>query len=510
MVWSVGLRDRINKQMGLPAVNERATIDTWLQDFLLPANNFTYGGTGYQFGGGEIGAYGLTQTYQLMKKTKEINASLPNYMDAIGRCPPAFAAQIVRAQVISQARFTFRRRPSSKRRGMWSSSELSLLEQPWPNANTGDLISRMEWHEGLSGNAYVIRQSTPQGPRLRVLRPDWVALVYASEKDPEDPTLAIDAELIGYLYCNGGFRKVNARIDTILPEDIAHWYPLPDPTQANMGMSWLTPAMREIQADQAANDHKLTFFSNGATPNLVIKGLPAIDKDSFDKAVDKLESRHRGTGNAYKTLYLSAGADATVVGSSFSQMNFEELIGAGETRISALSRVPAIILGLSEGLKGAALNAGNFGQVRRMFGDTWIYPMLQNLANSLSPLINVPSDSELWFNTTDMPILREDQTDQASITQTRASTIGQLVRDGFTPESATQSVLLDDLSLLIPIEGWISVQLQNMIQPAKGVQNGAGNDNNSNASTSKNGNSDSGQDNESGDDAGNSDDEGAS
>lgn len=464
--------------MGLPVANSRATIDTWLTDYLLPANNFTFNGAGYQFGGSEIGAYGLTQTYQLMKKTKEINASLPNYMDAIGRCPPAFSAQIVRAQVLSQARFTFRRRSFSQKRGTWSSRELSLLEQPWPNANTGDLIARMEWHEGLSGNAYVIRQSTPKGPRLRVLRPDWVALVYASEKDPDDPTLAIDAELIGYLYCNGGFRKVGATIDTILPEDIAHWYPLPDPTQANMGMSWLTPAMREIQGDQAANEHKLQFFNNGATPNLVIKGLPAIDKDGFDKAVDKLESRHRGTGNAYKTLYLSAGADATVVGSNFSQMNFEELIGAGETRISALSRVPAIILGLSEGLKGAALNAGNFGQVRRMFGDTWIYPMLQNLANSLSPLISVPSDSELWFNTADMPILREDQTDQATITQTRAGTIGQLVRDGFTPESAMQCVILDDLSVLEPIPGWISVQLQNKVAATGGASGGAGSEDN--------------------------------
>ena len=473
----MGLLDRINKQMGLPTSEERATIDTWLSDYLLPANNFTYQGTGYQFGSGEIGAYGLTQTYQLQKKTKEISASLPNYMDAISRCPPAFSAQTVRALVLSQARFNFRRRRSSQKKGTWTSKELQLLEQPWPNANTGDLISRMEWHEGLSGNAYVIRQSVGSQTRLRVLRPDWVALVYASDKDPDDPTLAIDAELIGYLYCNGGFRKTGARIDTILPEDMAHWYPLPDPCQANMGMSWLTPAAREMQSDQAANEHKLMFFSNGATPNLVVKGLPAVDKDSYDKAVDKLESRHRGTGNAYKTLYLSAGADATVVGSNFSQMNFDQLIGAGETRISALSRVPAIILGLSEGLKGAALNAGNFGQVRRMFGDTWIFPMLQNLANSLTPLLNVPSDSELWFDTTDMPILREDSTDQAAITQTKSATIGQLVRDGFTPESATQAVMLDDISVLVPIPGWISVQLQNKQAATDGTGNAAGSDN---------------------------------
>jgi hypothetical protein len=67
-----------------------------------------------------------------------------------------------------------------------------------------------------------------------------------------------------------------------------------------------------------ASQHKITYYSNGATPNLVIKGIPAVTKDQFDDIVNMLEGDHAGVANAYRTLYLTAGADATVVGSNMS------------------------------------------------------------------------------------------------------------------------------------------------------------------------------------------------
>jgi phage portal protein BeeE len=95
---------------------------------------------------------------------------------------------------------------------------------------------------------------------------------------------------------------------------MAHWSPLPDPECAGVGMSWVTPALREIQGDRMATDHKVRFFENGATPNLVVKGITAATKDQFDELVDAMEANHAGVANAYRTLYLTAGADASVVG----------------------------------------------------------------------------------------------------------------------------------------------------------------------------------------------------
>src|SRR5205823_12554188 len=53
-------------------------------------------------------------------------------------------------------------------------------------------------------------------------------------------------------------------VRTLLPDEVAHWAPIPDPENAGIGMSWLTPVIRELQADWAATEHKLRFFVNGA------------------------------------------------------------------------------------------------------------------------------------------------------------------------------------------------------------------------------------------------------
>ena len=188
-----------------------------------------------------------------------------------------------------------------------------------------------------------------------------------------------------------------------------------------------------------------------------------------------LEARHRGLGNAYRTLYLTTGADATVVGSNFKDMDLKAVQGAGETRISMLSRVPASLLGISEGLSGSSLNAGNFSAARRSFADTWVYPTLQDLAASLETIVDIrPNkktgliDSELWFDTVDMPILREDAKDAAEIESIKAATIRQLVDGGFKPDTVIAAVKGQDIGLLVH-SGKLSVQLQEPgAQPVNG------------------------------------------
>ena len=303
------LADRIST--ALVRSEKRSSIDGWLTDSLIPAFQ--------QWGYGP--SYGLQMTSPHMRVT-EILATLDSYAAALRRCPPAFAAQMVRALVLSQAKFTFRGRASSnKAKKTFGTRDLAVLERPWPNATTGQMLSHMEWHAGLAGNAYVTNRTAG---RLRVLRPDWVAVVYGSQQAPEDAAFALDGEVIGYAYANGGLSApgngsltgLANRVEMLLPDEVAHWSPIPDPQGGGIGMSWITPAVREIQGDMLASQHKITFFENGATPNLVVKGIPAVTKDQFDEVVEMLEQGHTGVANAYRTLYLTAGADATVIGSN--------------------------------------------------------------------------------------------------------------------------------------------------------------------------------------------------
>lgn len=441
----MGLLERVNAA-ARGRTESRFAIDQWLGDYLIPSS-FQYGGNTYPFG--------MTQTLA-GQRVQTVAGTLPGYASALRACPPAFAAQMVRALVLSQARFVFRNRPGSRTpRRLFGTTELGILETPWPNATTGELLALMEWHAGLTGSAFVVRQPN----RLRVLRPDWTAVIYGSESDPDDPAGALDAELVGYVYQNGGIGSGRGKPQTLLPRDVAHWSPLPDPEWPGMGQSWVTAALADIQGDRAATMHKLKFFENGATPNMVVSGITAATREQFDEIVGAMDASHAGVANAYKTLYLVAGADATVVGADLKQLDFKATQGAGETRIAMLGRVPAPLLQISEGLAGSSLNAGNFGMARRIFADSWIYPTLQDLCSAVSSIIRVPGDAELWFDTADMPLLREDAKDAAEITQVQAATIGQLVRDGYTSDSVKAAVVANDMSLLVHT-GLVSVQLQ--------------------------------------------------
>lgn len=440
----MGLLDRI---AAASRGEQRFGIDEWITDYLMP-NQFSFNGHSYPFG--------VNQTYA-GQRAREMSATLPAYANALRSCPPAFAAQLVRALVLSQARFVFRNRASSSTpRRTFGTTALGLLERPWTNATTGELLARMEWHAGLAGNAYVVRRPD----RLRVLRPDWCAVLYGSEMEPDDPAHALDGEVIGYVYQNGGFTDDRHKPQTLLPSEVAHWSPIPDPEAAGVGMSWITPAVRDIQADQSATEHKLMYFTNGATPNMVVKGIPAVTKGQFDEIVDAMEARHTGVRNAYRTLYLTAGADATVVGSNMHEIDFKSTLATGETRISVLSRVPAALLGISEGLSGSSLNAGNFGMARRIFSDSWLHPTLQDVCAALATLIKVPNDAELWFDTGDIPLLREDAKDAAEIESVKAQSIVKLATGGFTRQSAIAAVQGQDMSLLQEDPDWVSVQVQ--------------------------------------------------
>jgi len=810
----VGVLDRVNARAARGRGDEaRFGIDDWISQYLIPsAGQFNFTGVTYPFGG----ITGLNQTLA-GGRAAEIANSLPGYRAAMQQCPPAFGAEMVRALILSQARFTWRNPPWHPRtpRRLFSNSEMAVLEKPWPNGTTGDLVSRMEWHAGLAGNAFVLRQAR----RLRTLRPDWTAIIFGSESEPEWPSGALDAELLGYVYCNRGIG--NGKPSLLLPADVAHWAPLPDPEMTGLGMSWLTPAIREMQVDRLATEHQVKFFENGAaqpynagmltpagwarmedisagdlvtgpdgkprrvlgvypqgekgiyrltfasgatveccedhlwtvatthdrkhgtsrtmrlrelldagirypsgaakwaipladpveyaspaplplhpyltgmllgdgsfrgngkgsggvtlaahtpdadetealirpllpegvtisrrdragkagnrhtelyfrghggpsvnpltrivrdlglfdvhgrdkavpdiymrgliadriavlqglidsdghvnravgastgatftstsetlarqvqelvrglggvascneaaarpnepgrrpqwrvylnrlpewiiparlsrkrasyrpsgrsgryqylmqvepagrrpaqcikvdaedglyvtddfivthnTPNLVVKGIPAMDRTKFDELVAAMEEGHAGVANAYRTLYLVAGADASVVGSNLADLDLKGVQGSRETRLSVLSRVPAVILGISEGLQGSSLNAGNFSAARRLLADSWVFPSLQGLAGALASILTVPSDAELWFDGRDMPILREDAKDAADISRVQAETIATLAKEGFTPDSSVAAVLGQDMSLLRH-SGLVSVQL---------------------------------------------------
>lgn len=361
-----------------------------------------------------------------------------------------FAVSMARARLFSEMRFKFRRYGTvGGGNDLFGTQELRPLEVPWPGGTTQTLLMRAEQDVTTAGTFFLARSD--DGTRLLRRRPDWMEFVLDAPPDE-----AVESNIVGYRYTVGGpLSKGLSRI--YLPDECVHWAPIPDPDAQYRGMSWLTPIIEEFQSDTLATRHKRKFFENAGTPNMIFVAPPTLTPSQFQDYVRAANEASVGIENAYKNLYLGGGIDPKVVGADFKQIDFRATQGAGETRIAAAGGVPPIIVGLSEGLSSATYS--NYGQARRAFADTWASNQWRSICASLAPLIEVPSGAELWYDTRDIPFLRQDVKDLAEVQSMQAATINSLLSAGWTPDSAKQAVLAEDFSLL-EHSGLMSVQLQ--------------------------------------------------
>ncbi len=382
----------------------------------------------------------------------DIDNSLSGYVCEVGNRDGVVAACVyARALLISQLRFKFRNITDGPQAQLFGTQALSPLE----TTDRARLLQLAEMHVSYAGNAYWYLRDDGT---FRLLRPDWISIVLGSNSEPDTPGFALDAEVIGYLYHPGGRHDLNATL--LVPSQVAHWAPEPDPLVPWRGQSWVTSVMKDIIIDRQASDHLSGFFENAATPNLVFKMEPSKTPDQVREYADALNSIHSGVDNAYKNLYLGGGTDVMVVGSDISKMDYETLQAGYESRIAARARVPAVILGIREGLKGSALNSGNYTSARRMWSDGWFLPTSDSLCDTLAPLIDLPSGGvELTFDPTRVAFLQEDRTDEAEIQQHQAITIRQFIDAGFLPDTAVTAVTSNDFSKL-KHSGLPSVQVQ--------------------------------------------------
>lgn len=370
--------------------------------------------------------------------------------------PIVFACMSRRAQLFTEARFQWRQVRAGRPGDMFGTKDLAILETPWTNGTTGDLLGHMIQDVDLAGNAFIART----GDTLVRLRPDWVSIVMGSDQDADTLPWDLDAEVLGYVYQPGG--TAAGRTPVVLDaSQVAHFAPIPDPVSPYRGMSWLRPVLREIGADAAMTEHKTAFLTNGATPNMIVSFDPTVTKAAFDAYRDAFRQGHEGAANAYRTMFLGGGAKVEVVGKDFAQLSFKEVQGAGETRLASAAGVPPAVAGFSEGLQGSSLNAGNFTASMRLFADLTIRPLWRNACGSLETVVKVPGGAELWYDDRDIAALRENVESMANVQAAQAQSIRTLTDGGFTPESVVDAITSGDLKRL-EHSGNLSVQLTPM------------------------------------------------
>jgi hypothetical protein len=384
-----------------------------------------------------------------------------------------FACELARQMLFSEARFAWREFRDGRPGPLFGNSELALLERPWPSGTTGELLGRTIQDADLAGNSFTTtvddagrfgRAATGPGRRLVRMRPDWVTIVLGSHSGHIN---ALDTKVIGFLYAPPQMMGGKpAEPVLLLPSEVAHFSPLPDPEARFRGMSWLTPVLREIEADKAATKHKSKFFAQGATISTVVTLDKDVSPEAYQEFVTKFRAQTEGVDMAYKTLFLGGGADVTLNGADMKQIDFKATQGAGETRIAAAAGMHPVIVGLSEGLQGSSLNAGNFGSAIRLTADKTIRPLWRMAAASFETLVTRPDpDSGLWYDDRDVAFLRDDSTSVAEIQSKQATTASALVQAGYEPTSVVAYLETGNLQEL-EHSGLYSVQLQ---APGSGV-----------------------------------------
>ncbi len=373
------------------------------------------------------------------------------------RNPVVFSSLAIRARLFSDATFRFQQMRNGEPGNLFGTPALQVLEHPQPGWSTRDLLQTAILDADLGGNAFLLGRTDA----IRRERPDWMSIAYGSRGRATDlGSWDPDAEIIGFGYHPGGYGS-GEKVLAFGPEEVCHFAPTKDPLARNRGISLLTAGLREIMADNAATTHKLAFFNNAATPNLALKFPPAMKKEAALEWIELFEQEHRGASKGFKTIFLGAGVEPLPVGLALGPegMDYAKLQGRAETRIAALTGMHPVVAALSEGLQGSSLNAGNFGSAARLVGDATLRPLWGDMAGSLETIVRPPRPgTRVWYDEKHVGFLRSDVADQADIIQKNGQTIGQLVKDGFTPESSVAAVVTGDMNLLVHT-GMTSVQL---------------------------------------------------
>ena len=192
-----------------------------------------------------------------------------------------YACMLARLSVFSAARFRWQTMRSGKPSDLFGTPDLSVFDHPWTGGTTQDLLARMIQDADLAGNSFWVLWN---GELVR-LRPDWVDIVVGKRMHRSGQ---LGWTKLGYLYYEGGKYSDTKDPVPLLVDEVAHFMPTPDPEASFRGMSWLTPIVREVQADGLMTRHRLKFFENGATPNLVVKHNTNAEPDKVKRFAERM------------------------------------------------------------------------------------------------------------------------------------------------------------------------------------------------------------------------------
>jgi len=347
-----------------------------------------------------------------------------------------FACLAVQQWLLSEARFKFQSKVDDH---LFGDQSLAIVENPWPNGDSGDLLARMG-RDGALGNAWIRKVVPAAGgdAQLIDMRPEAVTII--SQELPDDQGRVYRVP-IGYAEDMGPGREPQF----YSVDEVGHYAPLPDPDARWRGMSWLTPILREVHADQALTGYKAFHLDNGAQPGLTVKYSMKLSEPTVETLRKRIRARYGGPENAGNVLILDEGADVSATGSTLEQLQADAVTKAGERRICAAAGPGMLII--------CGFEQGDYMHAVRQMADLWARPHWRMICSALEHLVPTSATSapvRLWYDVDGVAALREGELERSQSFLVRMQGLASAVQAGFSRESAILAADSGDISLLKP------------------------------------------------------------
>ena len=410
----------------LPARTEaRSFPPAWLASQIQDA--LRYGGNTYLAGSTSYGP--------------QITTGTGGAAEALASNGIAYGIYRQRVDLFAQGRFRYRRFGNPRPTLADSFSDASLARLQPERA----LLEAAEMSVATAGAGYWV----DDGPLLRRLPAEHCTIVLGSERHPKDPHLAWDARKEGLIYHPAG-----SALDpeVWLWDEVYPYIPETDPANPWRGISWLRPAMEDIESDNGARRYLTKFFQNHATPNTAVVFPPEVLKETVEAFRDLFLQKHAGVERSFRTAFLGGGADIKVIGASLKDLDTADVRRQVHKDIAAAAGVPIVAAGIEQG------TYANSKEAKRALADSKVRYLWASVAESFAPAVRVPAGAELYVETAHIAALQADALDDAQVLAVQAQTMRTLGDGGWDKASVVAAVTKGDLST-IKDTGLVPVQL---------------------------------------------------
>jgi HK97 family phage portal protein len=257
-----------------------------------------------------------------------------------------------------------------------------------PNAlqSWRDLVTEIQTHYGINGNAYIYVAKTLDGLRLYAVRPDRISAVVST--DPFAPVKA--------------WRIDGGRL-TVQPEDVIHIHG----TVGEDGITGISPlesAGAAVLQQTEAKKWNRALMLKGAKPSLAIIFRQKLTPKAFQDFAYRYRMQHQGSDNAGSTLILDEDANVVSAGFNARDMDYANGVTVSAREIAIAFQVPPELIGDS-----ANKTYSNAQEANREFASHTVVPLATQMYEAISRRLWPSGDAVLTFDKAMIDELRGDE-----------------------------------------------------------------------------------------------------